>query len=167
MSIYNQTQSNIMPGLQGMQGLSPDLSEFINLGMPREPMRQLGGSSVVDLGTRYPGQSGSGGGGPAGGSWFSRQSMFGGMDQQTGMQMNGWAPTALTAASSLMGGYLGLKQYGLAKKQLGESKRQFNKNFEAQRSSVNTRLEDRQKARVASNPDAYQSVGDYMKKHGV
>ena len=55
-----------------------------------------------------------------------------------------------------------MKQYGLAKKTLEENKRQFQMNYDAQKQSTNTRLEDRQRARVASNSGAYQSVGDYM-----
>ena len=33
--------------------------------------------------------------------------------------------------------------------------------------TLNTQMEDRQRARVASNPTAYQSVGDYMNKNGL
>lgn len=79
----------------------------------------------------------------------------------------GWAMPAITAAGSAMGGWLGMKQYGLAKDAFKESKRQFNLNYNTQRNLTNTRLEDRQRARVASNAGAYQSVGDYMKENGV
>lgn len=75
---------------------------------------------------------------------------------------NGWGGLALGAAGGLMQGFLGMKQYGLAKKTLEENKRQFQMNYDAQKQSTNTRLEDRQRARVASNSGAYQSVGDYM-----
>ena len=75
---------------------------------------------------------------------------------------NGWGGMALNAAGGLMQGFLGMKQYGLAKKTLEENKRQFQMNYDAQKQSTNTRLEDRQRARVASNSGAYQSVGDYM-----
>ena len=80
---------------------------------------------------------------------------------------NGWGGLALNAAGGLMSGYLGMKQYGLAKQTLEENKRQFDLNYAAQRKTTNTRLEDRQRARVASNPGAYQSVGDYMATNGV
>ncbi|EKD22491.1 MAG: N4 gp52-like protein [uncultured bacterium] len=75
---------------------------------------------------------------------------------------NGWGGMALNAGGALMQGFLGMKQYGLAKQTLAENKRQFQMNYDAQRQSTNTRLEDRQRARVASNSGAYQSVGDYM-----
>lgn len=84
-----------------------------------------------------------------------------------GTKVNGWAPTALGVGQGLLGAYSAMQQYGLAKDQLEESKRQFDLNFQNQRKTLNTQLEDRQRARVASNPSAYQSVGDYMNKHGV
>jgi hypothetical protein len=79
----------------------------------------------------------------------------------------GWGGLALGAAQGLGGAYLGMKQYGLAKDQFNESKRQFNQNFDTQAKLTDNRLEDRQSARVASNPGAYQSVSEYMKKNGV
>lgn len=84
---------------------------------------------------------------------------------ETGAQ--GWGGMALSGAQGLMGGFMGMKQYGMAKDQLKEAKRQFDLNYNTQRQTVNTQLEDRQRARVASNPGHYESVGDYMKKHGV
>ena len=80
---------------------------------------------------------------------------------------NGWGGLALNAAGGLASTYLGMKQYGLAKQTLEENRRQFDLNYAAQRKTTNTRLEDRQRARVASNPGAYQSVGDYMATNGV
>lgn len=73
----------------------------------------------------------------------------------------------LGAAQGIFNGYMGMKQYGLAKEKLAESKRQFELNYGAQKSLNNSLLEDRQRARVASNAGAYQSVGDYMDKNGV
>jgi hypothetical protein len=66
-----------------------------------------------------------------------------------------------------MSGFMGMQQYGLAKKTLEESKRQYDQNYSAQRQTVNTQLEDRQRARVASNPGAYQSVSDYMSQNRI
>lgn len=79
----------------------------------------------------------------------------------------GWGGTALGAAQSLFSGYMGMKQYGMAKKELAESKRQFELNYGAQKNLTNSQLEDRQRARVASNSGAYQSVGDYMNQNGI
>ena len=80
---------------------------------------------------------------------------------------NGWGDLALNAAGGLTSAFLGMKQYGLAKQTLAENKRQFQLNYDAQKQTTNTRLEDRQRARVASNAGAYQSVGDYMAVNGI
>lgn len=95
------------------------------------------------------------------------QKLTGYTDPNTGMGVGGFGNLALGTGQALLGGYLGMKQYGLAKKQLGESKRQFDKNFKMQKDLTNTRMEDRQRARVASNPGHWDSVEDYMKKNRV
>ena len=79
----------------------------------------------------------------------------------------GWGGTAMGVAGGLFNAWMGMKQYGLAKDTLETNKQQFAQNFAAQQKMTNSRMEDRQAARVASNPGAYQSVGDYMKKNGV
>ena len=84
-----------------------------------------------------------------------------------GMQTTGYGGLALGAASGAVNAFMGMKQYGLAKDSLENSKMQFEKNYAAQKTTTNSHLEDRQVARVASNAGAYQSVGDYMKKNAV
>ena len=79
----------------------------------------------------------------------------------------GWGGLALGGANSLLQGYLGMRQYALAKKQLAEGQRQFNLNYAAQRKTTNTALRDRQIARVASGNSAYESVNSYMNKNGI
>lgn len=79
----------------------------------------------------------------------------------------GWGGLALGGAQALGSAYLGMKQYGIAKKTLEEGRRQFDMNYDAQRRTTNSALEDRQRARVASNAGAYQSVGDYMNQNGI
>ena len=74
---------------------------------------------------------------------------------------------AIGGLSALSNSYMGMKQYGLAKEQFAESKRQYNQNYAAQRTLTNSQLEDRQRARVAANPAAYVSVSDYMAKNGI
>ncbi len=94
------------------------------------------------------------------------QSVLGYTDQN-GNQQQGWGGLALGAASALGNSYMGMKQYGLAKDALKQQQRQFDINFGAQRQMVNSQLEDRQRARVASNPEAYQSVGEYMNQNRI
>lgn len=90
-----------------------------------------------------------------------------GSTNKDGIRSDGWGGMALGAAQGLAGAFMGAKQYQLAQDGLKENKRQFSLNFDNQRKTVNAELEDRQRARVASSPSAYQSVGDYMTKHGV
>jgi hypothetical protein len=111
------------------------------------------------------------GGGDSGG-WLSslkgwgKDSGFLG-STENGVTTQGWGGAALGLAQGLGNAWMGMKQYGLAKDQLAQSKKQFELNYGAQQKTTNAALEDRQKARVASNPGAYQSVGDYMKKNGI
>lgn len=86
-------------------------------------------------------------------------------DQSLGML--DWAKLGLGGLSALGGLYMGMKQYGLQKQAFNAARDQWNKNYEAQRKTINTQLEDRQRARVASNPTAYESVGAYMDKHRI
>ena len=94
--------------------------------------------------------------------WDSFKKEWIGTKEEPGVA--GFALGALNAGTNL---FFGMKQYGLAKKTLEENKRQFELNYAAQKQTTNTALEDRQRARVASNSGAYQSVGDYMKENGV
>lgn len=100
------------------------------------------------------------------GDWFKNSGMMSSTNGQ-GVTTQGWGGPALGAANGLLSAFMGMKQYGLAKDSLAESKRQFGLNYDAQRTTTNTQLEDRQRARVASNGSAYQSVGDYMSQNGI
>lgn len=126
------------------------------LGMPGSSLNPSAVSSA--LGVAGPQKSSAG------------TNSFGGMLSTTnkdGITTEGWGGLALGSLQGLGGAYLGMKQYGLAQDKFKETKRQFNKNYESQKTLTNGQLEDRQRARVASNPGAYASVGDYMKKNGV
>lgn len=83
------------------------------------------------------------------------------------MDVQGWGAPVLGTVQGLFNAYMGMKQYGLMKSQLAESKRQFGLNYDAQRQTTNAAIEDRQRARVASNPGAYQSVSDYMAQNAI
>lgn len=101
---------------------------------------------------------------PGGGSWWDGML---GKTNMNGTRTDGWGGLALGAASSLLNGWMGMQQYGLAKKQLSEGKRQFDMNWDAQKATTNSALEDRQRARVASNPGAYESIDSYMNRNGI
>lgn len=74
---------------------------------------------------------------------------------------------ALGAIGGLANIYMGMQNDGLQKDQLKASKQAYEKNYAAQRTTTNSYLEDRQRARVASNPGAYASVSDYMNKNRI
>lgn len=108
--------------------------------------------------------AGMGGAGTTGGNWWD--GMFGGKNVDGSVNPN-YGGMALGVAQGLGSMFMGMKQYGLAKDQLKQGKEQFNKNYAAQRTTTNSALEDRQRARVASNGSAYESVGDYMNKNRI
>lgn len=95
----------------------------------------------------------------SGWNWFDSVS--------NGQVQQGVLGTMIGGASALTNAYLGMKQYGLAKDTLKFNKEMFAKNFASQKSLTNASLEDRQRARVASNPGAYESVSAYMDKNGI
>lgn len=100
----------------------------------------------------------------SGGSGSFLDSILGGMGDMSGLQMG---QLGLGGVNSLLQGYLGFQNLGLAKKQYQSQLDQFNKQWDANKKLTNASLADRQAARVASNPNAYQSVDDYMKKYGI
>lgn len=71
----------------------------------------------------------------------------------------------LQAAAGLWGAFNGMQQNKLIKQQMANSLNQWNKNYANQVAAYNTRLEDRQRARVGANPNAYESVDSYMAKN--
>ena len=100
----------------------------------------------------------------SGGSGGWLDSILGGNGDMSGLQMG---QLGLGGVNSLLQGYLGFQNLSLAKKQYQSQLDQFNKQWDANKKLTNASLADRQAARVASNPNAYQSVDDYMKKYGI
>lgn len=98
--------------------------------------------------------------------WLDQSGVLG-KTMPDGTKMQGWGGLGLSAASGLMQGWMGMKQYGLMKDQLEQSKRAFNLNYDAQVKTTNARLNDQASARYASNPNVYQSPSEYMKKYGI
>lgn len=84
----------------------------------------------------------------------------------TNVRTDGWAVPAINLLGGLTNLFMGMKQYGLAKQVAADSRSQFERNFNTQRQIINTRMEDRQRARVAANPKA-ESVDSYMNRNRV
>ena len=76
----------------------------------------------------------------------------------------------LGTAQAGLGAFLGMKQYGLAKKQFEFQKDAWNKEYEINKNLTNERLETRQNRRIAErnvtgmNP---QDTASYMARYGV
>jgi hypothetical protein len=79
----------------------------------------------------------------------------------------GWGGLALGALQGIGGAFMGMKQYGLAKETLAQSKKQFDLNYNAQKTLANARTEGMHNARVSNNPDAYESTEEHMKKYRI
>ena len=72
----------------------------------------------------------------------------------------------LQGAAGLWGAFNGMQQNKLVKQQMANSLNQWNKNYANQVASYNTRLEDRQNARVAAQGTKYhQDTASYMEKN--
>lgn len=153
MSLGNYGSSDVFSG-NGASGAQNVASLFGATGQGGAPGAATGGSMFSGLGDLL-------------GGIFNKNSAFGNTDPTTGVTSKGWAPLALGAGQALFGAYNGMQAQKMAQQQLKEGKRQFDLNYGAQRQSINTDLEDRQRARVASNPGAYQSVSEYLDKNRI
>ena len=71
----------------------------------------------------------------------------------------------LQALGGLWSAYNGRQNTALAKQQMANSLDQWNKNYANQVASYNTRLEDRQNARVAAQGANQQDTASYMAKN--
>ena len=80
---------------------------------------------------------------------------------------SGWGGLAIGTLGGAANLYMGLQQYNLAKQALATTQEQMNRNYEAQKKTTNAEMEDRQRARVASNPTGYVSVADYMNQNRI
>ena len=124
-------------------------------------------AAAPTLTTNYlNGQAMQAAGGP--GLWDQFTGLFQpNVDQATGVATPSAVSTGLNTLSGLANTWMGIQQYNLAKDAFKENKRQFNLNYNAQKKNYNSSIEDRQRARVAANPGAYESVGSYMQKNGL
>lgn len=86
--------------------------------------------------------------------------------QGSGFNMND-IMAGFDVLSGAVNAYTGLQQLNLAKDSFNFNKGVTTTNLANQAKTINTQLEDRQRARLASNPNAYQSLSEYMKKNSV
>lgn len=115
-----------------------------------------------------------------GGDTATYQSINGLMNEVPGLGatptggLGGWMAsngTALNAGVGLLtaglGAWQGYNSNKLAKQQMNMQSSQFNEQMSLSKGLLNQNMEDRQRARVASNSQAYQPVSEYMNKYGV
>lgn len=98
------------------------------------------------------------------GNWFKENPALSTKDQQ------GWGNLALGTAQAGMGAYLGMKQYGLAKKAFEHQKDAWNKEYEVNKNLTNERLETRQNRRIAESGVTgmqHQDTASFMSRYGV
>ena len=160
-SMPNQTLPAYMDPVASFS--QPNVSSMLDWGKAPAPIK-----SWSD-GYGMSGQGGFSGAGMAAppSAWDNFLSGMLGKTNDKNIKTDGWGGLALGAAQGIGNAFMGMQQYGLAKDSLENSKQQFAKNYEAQKTTTNAALEDRQRARVASNAGAYLSPSDYMNKNGV
>lgn len=140
-----------------MPSLQTDGTGLVNL----TPTADTG--SGINIGSLGLGSTGT----PTTGGFFDRiGSGFNSMSKSMGMSPMSLGLAGIQGIGSLVGGYNGYKQYKLAKDQFNFQKSAWNSQYAAQRGLVNSQLEDRQKQRVARDPNAL-SVSEYMTKYGI
>lgn len=66
-----------------------------------------------------------------------------------------------------LGAWNGMNQNKLMRQNMNQQAGQFREQMDLSKQNLNRNIEDRQRARVASNAQAYESVDSYMKKYGV
>lgn len=99
---------------------------------------------------------------------MSTPSFLGGMLGKNGQQ--GWGGLALGAIQGGLGAFIGMKQYGLAKKQFEFQKDAWNKEYEVNKNLTNERLETRQNRRIAESGVTgmnHQDTASFMARYGV
>lgn len=89
-------------------------------------------------------------------------------------QMGSWASqnadllkSGIGLVTGGLGAWNGFNQNKLMERSMNQQANQFREQMDLSKQNINRNLEDRQRARVASNPTAYESVDSYMKKYGV
>ena len=149
-----------------MNGLV-DMSRW---GMPNSPVG-FGNefSSVNPFAAQGGGVTSLGMGGGGLGNLFGDNGLMGSLRSSgfLGTDGNqGWGGMALGALGDLGNAFMSMQNYGFARDALNRSQEQFSKNYAAQRDTLNTQMEDRQRARVAANSGS-ESVDSYMARNRI
>ena len=133
----NQMGGNISAPVDSWNQITPDTEGFAS---------QMGnGALTYATGATNPASS------LGGGLWDSLKSFMSGAVGTK--ETPGWGGLALGTVNSLLGGYLGMQQYGLAKDSFKRSQYEFDKEYKANQDLTNGQLRDQHAARLANNAD--------------
>lgn len=149
-----------MPGLQlgqqgGLSGANPSIPyDTGNLGFAGNYNALGSNPSYQSLGTSMGGISAQ----PN--NWMSNTSNW--MTNNADLLKAG-----VGAITGGIGAWQGMQQNKLMRDNMNMQSNQFREQMDLSKQNINRNIEDRQRARVASNPQAYESVDSYMKKYGV
>lgn len=83
-----------------------------------------------------------------------------------GTKFDGWGSPAIGLLQALNAFSMGNRQMKLYKNAADDARKQFAMNYGAQRQTLNTQMEDRQRAAVAANPHR-ESVESYMARNRI
>lgn len=149
--------SNIPQGMYSPNYTAPPNMAAINAAM----MQQTNGldMSAVNRGMTNPLGMNTNTGTGTGGNWSE---FLLGNNQQVGA-----LPVGLGLLNTGLNLYTGIKGLQMAEDQFNFQKDAFNKNYANQTKLINSQLRDRQRARYAANPHAYQSPDEYMAENKV
>lgn len=155
---YNSYAGNVPAAnafTQSMQGVSPESIKGIWSGGGSPSSSWFGDTfSGVDSTMKAFGQK------------MQDWGVTGGKDAK-GNAFNGWGGLAFGAAQGIANWMGARDTYALQNKSVDASIANAKENMRINKFRLNDDMEARQIARVASNPGAYQSVGDYMKVNRV
>lgn len=122
-----------------------------------------GGNTAMSV-PATPGMTGTSIAATATPNQFNTPNFTSGLGGITGLQMG---QLGLGAANGLLSAYLGFSGLNQAKNQARQAQNNWDKQWSANVRTTNAALEDRQRARLASNPTGYEGVDSYMKKYGI
>jgi hypothetical protein len=83
-----------------------------------------------------------------------------------GTKFDGWGSPAIGLLQALNAFGMGNRQLKLSESMVADARKQFAMNYGAQRQTLNTQMEDRQRTRVAANPNR-ESVESYMSRNRI
>ena len=152
--------------LEALSGLSNPVSYSIANESPQQAGLVLNNQGSSYFGGTSP--MGVPGGAASGfmGSDFMK-GMLGSTDTLTGLKKEGWGGTALDTAQGLFGGYMSMKNYGAYKDAQEQGKKQFQMNYDAQKTMTNARVADQWESRESYAKGSAGNREDYMKSRGI